>query len=93
MTFVGFDLQKRYITACALDASGQVLAECRQLSTALDHVIAWLAVLPGPVTVGLEATLYWEWLATRLREQEYGVQVARVSGEADLASARQDRSD
>ena len=78
MTFVGFDLHKRYITACALDASGEIVAEIRQLSTALESVLAWLGALPGPVTVGLEATLYWEWLATRLAEHEHGVRVAHA---------------
>ena len=29
MTFVGFDLHKRYITACAMDASGAIIAEIR----------------------------------------------------------------
>ena len=71
MTFVGFDLHKRYITACALDASGEIVTEIRQLSTALESVLACLGALPGPVTVGLEATLYWEWLATRLAEHEH----------------------
>lgn len=32
MTFVGLDLHKRYITACALDASGAVISEIRQLA-------------------------------------------------------------
>ena len=57
MTFVGFDLHKRYTTACPLDASGEIIADIRQLSTALESVLAWLGALPGPVTVGLEATL------------------------------------
>jgi transposase len=78
MTFVGFDLHKRYITACALDAGGAIIAEIRQLSTALDAVLTWLGALPGPVTVGLEATLSWEWLATRLTEQGYTVRVAHA---------------
>jgi hypothetical protein len=60
MTFVGFDLHKRYITACALTETGEILAEIRQLSTSLEAVLTWLGALPGPVTVGLEATLYWE---------------------------------
>jgi predicted NBD/HSP70 family sugar kinase len=29
MTFVGFDLHRRYITACALDATGEIIAEVR----------------------------------------------------------------
>src|SRR5258708_2441323 len=78
MTFVGFDLHKRYITACALDAAGESIAEVRQLSTALEAVTAWLNTLPRPVTVGLEATLYWEWLATRLAKQGHTVHIAHA---------------
>ena len=78
-TFVGFDLHERYITACALDAAGEIVAEIRQLSTAVEAVHAWLDALPGPVTVELEATLYWEWLATRLIEHGHTVRVAHAS--------------
>jgi transposase len=78
MTFVGFDLHKRYITACALDASGAIIAETRQLATSLEAVLTWLGALPGPVTVGMEATLYWEWLSTRLVKADYAVQVAHA---------------
>ena len=78
MTFVGFDLHKRDITACALDATGEIIAEIRQLSTALDAVVMWLAALPGPVIVGLEATLSWEWLATRLAEHGHVARVAHA---------------
>ncbi|MEP6622674.1 MAG: transposase [bacterium] len=78
MTFVGFDLHKRYITACALDASGAIIAEVRQLSTSLGAVLTWRSALPGPVTVGMEATLYWEWMATRLATAEHTVQVAHA---------------
>lgn len=78
MTFVGFDLHKRYITACALGDTGEILAEIRQLATSLEAVLAWLGALPGPVAVGLEATLYWEWLATRLTEHGHTVRVAHA---------------
>src|ERR1041385_6367466 len=66
MTFVGFDLHKRYITACALDDAGTVVAECRQLATSITTVREWLGVLPAPITVAMEATLYWEWLILQL---------------------------
>ena len=33
MIFVGFDLHKRYITACALNGAGEIIAEIRQRST------------------------------------------------------------
>lgn len=74
MTFVGFDLPKRYITACALDEAGESIVDIRQLSTAL----AWIGALPGPVTVGGDATRSWEWLATRLAEQGHTVRVAHA---------------
>ena len=41
MTFVGFDLHKRYITACALTDAGEIIAEIRQLATALETVLQW----------------------------------------------------
>ena len=78
MIFVGFDLHKRYITACALDANGAILAESRQLSTGWPHVLAWLRGLPAPVTVAMEATLYWEWLVTQLQGADYAVEVAHA---------------
>ena len=78
MTFVGFDVHKRYITACALDAAGVIIAEVRQLGTSIDVVLAWLSALPGPVTVGVEATLYWECLATQLTAHGYTVGVAHA---------------
>lgn len=40
MTYVGFDLYTRYITACALDDSGHTLAERRQLATSLEVEVA-----------------------------------------------------
>jgi transposase len=76
MTFVGFDLHKRYITACALDAEGNLIAECRQLATAIESVRDWLAALPAPITVAMEATLYWEWLVLQLQARDVAARVA-----------------
>jgi len=59
MIWVGLDLHKRYITACALDEGGAVVAEHRRLPTAAEALVAWLQELGGPVTVAMEATLYW----------------------------------
>jgi transposase len=65
--FVALDLHKRYITACALDASGGIVSEIRQPATTIETVLDWLDALPTPVVVAMEATLYWEWLVTRLQ--------------------------
>jgi len=76
MTFVGLDLHKPYITACALEASGAGVAESRQLATTIETVLDWLAVLPQPVAIAMEATLYWEWLVARLQEAGHTAHVA-----------------
>jgi len=58
MTFVGLDLHSCYITACALDASGTVVAEANRLPSMLAALGTFLAPLDGPVTAAIEATLY-----------------------------------
>jgi len=64
MICVGLDLHKRYITGCAIDAAGQLVAEERRFLTDLTVLSGWLGT--GPVTVVLEATLYWAWLEQQL---------------------------
>ena len=76
MIYVGLDLHKRYMTACAIDGAGQLIAEERRLLTDLTVVSAWLGRLTGPVTVVLEATLYWAWLEQQLIALRYTVRVA-----------------
>jgi hypothetical protein len=38
MHYVGFDLHKRYVTVCALNKSGEVVAEYRRLSNTAETV-------------------------------------------------------
>lgn len=78
MTFVGLDLHKRYITACALDATGTVLAEVRQMAVSLETLAGFLAGLPAPISIGLEACLYWQWLHDQLDAQGHTVRVAEA---------------
>jgi hypothetical protein len=59
MTFVGLDLHKRYITACALSDAGDVLAEARRLPVSIDALRDFLAPFRDPISVAMEATLYW----------------------------------
>jgi transposase len=66
MRWVGLDLPKRYITACALDDDGHVVAEHRRLPTDGAALVDWLRELGGAVTVAMEATLYWAWLHDHL---------------------------
>ena len=66
MRWVGLDLHKRYITACALDDAGEFVADHRRLPPAVDVLTQWLAGLGDAVTVAMEATLYWAWLHDQL---------------------------
>jgi hypothetical protein len=66
MIWVGLDLHQRYVTACALDDGGAAVAERGRLPTDVAALLAWLGELGGPVTVAMEATLYWAWLHDRL---------------------------
>ncbi len=79
MAFVGLDLldlHKRYITACALDATGLVIGELRRLPVSLEALLDFLGGFPQPVTVGMEATLYWHWLHDHLTAGGYTCAVA-----------------
>ena len=66
MVWVGLDLHKRYITACAVEDDGHVVAEHRRLPADAPTLVAWLTALGGAVTVAMEATLYWAWLHDQL---------------------------
>jgi transposase len=66
MRWVGLDLHKRYITACALDDVGQLVAEHRRLPPDVEALVGWLTGLGEAVTVAMEATLYWAWLHDQL---------------------------
>jgi transposase len=77
MAFVGLDLHKRYITACALDATGELLTELRQMPVTLDALRTFLAAAgSGPLTIAMEATLYWPWLHDQLEALGHTVRVA-----------------
>lgn len=78
MTTVGLDLHKHYITACALSEDGGVVAERRRIRPELSELLAFLGGLPAPVTVAMEATLYWAWLEQQLRALGYTVEVAHA---------------
>lgn len=76
MTFIGLDLHKRYLTACALDTDGSVVGEVRRMPVSLECLLDLVSSFPKPVTVGMEATLYWQWLHDQLEGAGYTVRVA-----------------
>ena len=88
MSYIGLDLHKKYVTLCALDREGAVLAALRRLEPDVDVLLAWLAPLPKPATVVLEATLYWAWLYDRLTAAGYAVLVAHPQQVKLISHAR-----
>lgn len=88
MHYVGLDLHRKYVTLCVLDRVGQVVAEARRVEPALEHLLARLAPVPKPVTVVLEATLYWAWLHDRLSAAGYTVVVAHPQQVKLISHAR-----
>ena len=74
-TFVGLDLHKRYLTACALAADGTLLGEVRRMPVTMDALLDFLTALPPPATVAVEATLSWAWLHEQLEHAGYAVHV------------------
>lgn len=55
MTFVGLNLNKRYITACALDTAGRVAGAAHaRLAEGYPTTLFWSG------DVGMEATLHWQ---------------------------------
>ena len=91
MLWVGLDLHKRYITACAMtDAGGW----SRSIGGSAEAtLLRWLGALPGPVTVAMEATLYWAWLHERLTTAGYAAVAAHPYQVKLIWQAREDRSD
>jgi len=78
MTVIGLDLHKRFITACAMTEDGAVLAEQRRVVPEVVALEAFFAGLPAPLTVAMEATLYWAWLHDQLVARGITVQVAHA---------------
>ena len=72
-TTVGLDLHKHYITACALDAEGSIVAERRRLRPERGDLLVFLEQVAPPVTIALEATLYWAWIEQQLTARGYAV--------------------
>jgi transposase len=71
MLWVGLDLHKHYITACAMDETGTIVAEHRRLPADDTTLLGWLGALPGPVPVAMQATRYWAWLHDQLTTAGY----------------------
>ena len=62
MHYVGIDLHKKYLTVCALNKSGEVMAEHRRLANTAEAVLGMLGELEGPVAAARKLCCYLYWM-------------------------------
>ncbi len=75
MNYVGLDVHKRTISFCVRSPDGTILQEgcMTALGEELDKL---LAEVPAPCVVGLESTLFTEWVYDHLTAKGISVKVA-----------------
>lgn len=72
---VGLDVHKRTISYCARAADGTIHSE-GSLPASRAALDSWIAQLPTPCLIGLEATMFTSWIYDHLRHRQLLVKVA-----------------
>ena len=75
MYFIGLDVRKKTISYCVKDAAGRVHQEGKVRATRLD-LDSWIATLPQPRTIAMEATIFTGWIYDHLLPHAEKVKVA-----------------
>jgi transposase len=66
MYFIGLDVHKKTISYCVKDAVGRVHREGKVRATRCD-LDSWIATLPQPRTIAVEATIFTGFMTTCFR--------------------------
>lgn len=80
--FVGVDLHKCTVTLAAVDPRGQVVARLTTSTKCVEKIDVFIAALPGPVQLAVEACPFVEWFIDCYRDR-----VATSGGRIDIADA------
>jgi len=80
--FVGVDLHKCTVSLAAVDATGQIIARIKTATKCVDKLDAFLADLPQPMHLAVEACPFVEWFIDRYRPR-----VQAGGGQLDIADA------
>lgn len=93
--FVGVDLHKSTVSLAATDAGGQVVARLTSSTKCAEKIDAFLAELPAPVQLGVEACPFVEWFIDRYRPQVARLDIVDATELAQLRGKRRktDRND
>ena len=75
MYYVGLDVHKKTISYCVKDASGQIHRQ-GTIGATRNELDTWMAILPQPWTVAMEATIFTGWIYDHLLPHAAQVKVA-----------------
>src|SRR5947209_13970263 len=94
MYSIGLDVHKRTISYCVKDAAGHVQQAVKLRGTRCD-LDSWMATLPQPRTIAMEATIFTGWIYDHLLPHAEKVKVAHPLMLRAIAAAkkRNDRID
>lgn len=94
-SFVGVDLHKCSVTLAAVDPAGEPIARLTIDTKCVEKIDAWLAALPRPVHMAVEAVGFAEWFIDRYRDKVDRLDIANATELSNLRGKRRknDRND
>ena len=75
MYYIGLDVHKKSISFCVKDVAGRVFSEGK-IGATRRELDAWLATLPQPRMIAMEATIFTGWIYDHLLPHAEKVKVA-----------------
>jgi transposase len=94
-SFVGVDLHKCTVSLAAVGPNGQVVGRLKTSTKCVDKIDAFIAALPQPVHLAVEACPFVEWFIDRYRDRVARLDIADATELANLRGKRRktDRND
>jgi len=94
-SFVGVDLHKCTVSLAAVDPAGKILARLTCSTKCIDRIASFLAALPKPVHMAVEAVTFAEWFIDRFGPCVDKTDIAHATELANLRGKRRknDRND
>lgn len=93
--FIGVDLHKCTVSLCAVDSRGESIAALTCDTKCVDRIEQWLAALPRPCHLAVEAVGFVEWFIDRFRSCVDRIDIADATELANRRGKRRktDRKD
>jgi transposase len=87
-SFIGVDLHKNTVTFAAVDPRGQILARLTISTKSVGKIETWLAALPRPSHLAVEAVGFVEWFIDRFRSCVDRIDIADATALANCRGKR-----